>query len=627
MQTLTQQNPQDTWASSAKRDLQDFYLSDAVLPYHGLSHPAVVERNALKLVERAQAHGIAVDVEALQVATYLHDALSHLNSKLLGFETPEELAGTIAYNRLVTQGKDSEFATKVKNIILSTDPRFIPSTPEEKIMRAADLGNLGQDFMNFAEATLQLYREAEYKRKSHLPWQDYLPLSYKFLQGFMWPMIELTPQAWDGAGRSMFHKQAMGNLLAWTQHVYPESQIRVHAHMLTRSDTLPHIAQSNPGSPEFAIIMHHDEQRRHELLSHLRESMTKPAAPRFGFVIPNRHDGISLPDESCNSVHLDVANPTALQEAARALKPGGTLFVPKQLSRELSLPQLSSLGFEICSETSPPSDGRVAFVKSTKKASELSAQFPKLNALKERGEVIDSLRGWSAAFEDLNDPLFSRNLVRELQIPMAERYQKLQAAGLLHHTVLTVRADKFLDNPGEYLAKLPGERLFPFIEPQPYNAQLPRFHNRVVPHSDIVEKVKNTIGKLDPATYMITLQPAYSILYTGNVIVRKDGTLIAEFCKGTDIPSRQHAPIAARVTRDPLTGIFRWNNPQSTAEAEEMRATLFEAIKAIPGEGQGRNCVHQRGYYELALGRDPTCNSVIPLFFDFRTDSFFVGDR
>jgi hypothetical protein len=592
-----------------QRALNEFvsrtYLPDSQLPYHGQSHPHEILRHAATLTERAKKYGITVDELALQRAALLHDLLGHLNPKFFGFSTSESFSGSVALNFLLSQGCSESEAKKVQQIIHASNPFIEPVSIEDKILRAADLWNLGSPYENFKSSTLKYHRELELQRGSLIQIHDYLRESYAYLRFFVWRALDITAESRDSHGRSTWHMSMLENLLRFHSEVLGGNSSRIVAEVCPERSAPTVLAL---GRNDFYLCLAESEEQRQTIVTHL----TKSKHP-FAFAIPGSEQGISLPDSSCDELILHSFTISALKEAARVLKENGELRIhcPPNINREAVKFAALKNGFSRSLEEQ--NSGAVTFSFRKSPGKDLSART-------EEGEPIDSLRGWARALEDLSTPEFSLALIQNLRRPMHKRYELLKEMGLLRIPVVSVSADTFLSNPGEYLDSISGKKLFPFVEPTSYHPERPRLHNTVADRELLPDLVRATVSGYDPKDFMVTLQPALPVLFNGNITVKSQGDVFAEFSGSRDIPSRQGARILFSAWRSSTDGIFRY----STEDPNERRAA-YAAIMAMPSYGSGREREFQPGYYEVAVAEKD--GSLLPLFFDYRDEPCFRGER
>jgi hypothetical protein len=321
MTSIVTQGPSHNHLAAVRNLRERTHLSDAQAPYHGLSHPDQVWSRAELLCDRCERAGISVNRNNLRDAVELHDALSHINPHLLGFSSSEKLAATLAHNFLISAGYSEETAAEVADIVMATNPDVRPTTPEQIIIRAADIWNIGSTYDEFSHASQALFAETKLARGQEIAFEDWIKGSHAFLRRFVWPLLELTPAARDAEGRSVWHTQAMSNLSRqWTSTFGPESP--VVAEFFPTGEVTPHF--SKPFT--FYIGIHPDEQSRHAALQSVGAAATTTHSAAY--LIPGTTNGFSLADESCDTVISHDCRLDAVCESLRVTKTGGTVVVP-----------------------------------------------------------------------------------------------------------------------------------------------------------------------------------------------------------------------------------------------------------------------------------------------------------
>jgi hypothetical protein len=294
------------------------HLPDTEAPYHGASHPKLVWSHAELLCDRCDRAGIPVNRHALHDAVELHDSLCHINPQLLGFSSSENLASTLAFNFLRSSGYSEEAAAFVSNIVMATHPDVRPITPEQIIIRAADLWNVGGPHSEFMSANLALFKEMQLARGAEVPFEKWLQGSYQFLSQFLWPFLELTPEARDSAGRSVWHTQAMSNLSRTWRNTFRES-----ARVVAEFSSSGTIASHGIEPHTLYIGLDPDEERRRATLCDVAAVANESKS--VVFVIPGSKTGFSLPDELCDTVIVHEPNLDVVCEAIRVTADGGTI--------------------------------------------------------------------------------------------------------------------------------------------------------------------------------------------------------------------------------------------------------------------------------------------------------------
>lgn len=293
------------------------YLSDEQAPYHGVSHPDVVWEKAQILIERCAHYGIPVDGEALRNAIDTHDALSHIPSRLLGYDSAERVASILTYHFLIGCGYSEAAARKSSDIVMATNPDVRPTTPEEIIIRAADLWNIGSHYHEFKAASLALHREAMNTARLELPFNSWIRGSFGYLTKFLWPMLELTPECRDAQGRSTWHTNAIRNLSTLWRETFGE-ETPVVAELFPYGDAKPTMPVK-----AFYIAIHPDETVRQGSIGGL--SSAASAQQGAAFSVPGERGAFPIPDETCDRVICHEASFESLREALRVTRRGGVI--------------------------------------------------------------------------------------------------------------------------------------------------------------------------------------------------------------------------------------------------------------------------------------------------------------
>ncbi len=195
-----------------EKHLSLLYAPEEVLPYHGIHHVHQVRENAAKYVLRCHRYGVEVDEYALDHAILCHDLLFGIDPASFHFESREDLAAFYSKNLLLKLGASEEHAAYVAQIILSTKVNVLPLEVEEIIMRAADLDNLVGSYQSVVDQTARLYQEHRLLSRTPVSYSEFVVGSLVHLSGYSWPMLELTPEARTGEGRSRWHQDLAINL-------------------------------------------------------------------------------------------------------------------------------------------------------------------------------------------------------------------------------------------------------------------------------------------------------------------------------------------------------------------------------------------------------------------------------
>ncbi|MCB0354797.1 MAG: hypothetical protein KDD64_14780, partial [Bdellovibrionales bacterium] len=203
--------PEDLTAELEIR-VRALYADKSVLPQHNFEHVLQVREAVKPLIERCEKAGIPIDRVALDHAILLHDLLYAVDHQKLGFESKEALSADYAEKLLLELGAPLEHARKVKEIILATHHQKEPQTPEEILIRAADLSNLAGDYKSFRATTHRLHEESRINGNAGISFQEFVVRSYRFLSFFTASQLELTDGARTSDGKSEWHENVFSNL-------------------------------------------------------------------------------------------------------------------------------------------------------------------------------------------------------------------------------------------------------------------------------------------------------------------------------------------------------------------------------------------------------------------------------
>lgn len=180
------------------------YYTD--LPYHAFDHVRDTLDAAHTLLERCDRYDVAVDGAVVEAALLFHDANYHRDHETQGYGTKEAYAAAVASDELAEHGYGTGFRDAVADAIRATEHDATPATNEAKLVRAADLRNLMQDYATFLENTEALRREHRVLHGEELETDAWVEQVTGTIEHFLDQDIQLTP-AEDG-----FHKRARSNL-------------------------------------------------------------------------------------------------------------------------------------------------------------------------------------------------------------------------------------------------------------------------------------------------------------------------------------------------------------------------------------------------------------------------------
>lgn len=184
---------------------------DPELPYHSFDHVRDTLERAEGLLERCERHDIDVDDAVVHAALLFHDAGYHRDPADEGYDSPEALSASIAQDELEDAGVDAAMIEQVHDCIMATRPQATPHGPEQKIVRAADLGGLAGSYAEFLDDAGALREEHAYLHGERQPLQAWVEGVRKTLQFYLAQDIRLTPEHDDG-DESRWHRSVRQNL-------------------------------------------------------------------------------------------------------------------------------------------------------------------------------------------------------------------------------------------------------------------------------------------------------------------------------------------------------------------------------------------------------------------------------
>lgn len=202
-----------------RAESQAFY-SDSN-PYHNWNHILEVEEYAERFLVRCQRCGVTVDKFVLLASIYLHDA--HISvppnffftsgSSPAPITSREMFAAEFARQWLTERFHlPEELVDRVYGTILATHVSVVPQTPEQMLMRAADIANLGGPYDSFGANWERLLEEYPLMTGASISRKEFALKTASFLALYLWLRIELTPRYFNARGASAFHTDALCNI-------------------------------------------------------------------------------------------------------------------------------------------------------------------------------------------------------------------------------------------------------------------------------------------------------------------------------------------------------------------------------------------------------------------------------
>lgn len=191
------------------------YYTD--LPYHSFDHVRDALDAAHTLLERCDRYGVDVAGDVVEAALLFHDANYHRDHGAQGYGTKEAYAAAIAREELTEHGYGETFCGKVADCIRATEHDTLPDTNEAKLVRAADLRNLMQDYETFRANTEALRSEHHVLHDEKLSEAAWVEQVAETVEHFLDQEIRLTPE------EDRFHERARANLERFRHEHAPQS--------------------------------------------------------------------------------------------------------------------------------------------------------------------------------------------------------------------------------------------------------------------------------------------------------------------------------------------------------------------------------------------------------------------
>jgi hypothetical protein len=191
------------------------------LPYHNFSHVQDTLEAADTLLDRCEEYDVDIDEEVVYAALDFHDALYHVDHRLEGFATKEDLSKHVAENQLEQFGYDDEFINEVTDCIEATKHSAEPETKEQIAVRAADLRGLMGSEDEFLSNTEALWEEQKVLKEDP-DRQEWINGTYDVLVNYLSQDLELTPEHDTEEGVSEFHTALAENINSFKQEYLEE---------------------------------------------------------------------------------------------------------------------------------------------------------------------------------------------------------------------------------------------------------------------------------------------------------------------------------------------------------------------------------------------------------------------
>lgn len=134
---------------------REFYVD---LPYHNFQHVLDTEIDSLKYADICEKNGLSPNRSVLSASALLHDANYYIDSRQF-YKTKEEYSMAIAGHILPFFDYSSEDIEQTQIAINGTEAGQNCPTLEAKILRRADIGNVGSSPREFLTKTCLIVHE------------------------------------------------------------------------------------------------------------------------------------------------------------------------------------------------------------------------------------------------------------------------------------------------------------------------------------------------------------------------------------------------------------------------------------------------------------------------------------
>ncbi len=212
-------------------------------------------------------------------------------------------------------------------------------------------------------------------------------------------------------------------------------------------------------------------------------------------------------------------------------------------------------------------------------------------------------------------------------------WKKLEELNLPRYELKTAALTDFLKDTTGMLPTDKNKDWFVLLEPRKGGM---RHRKRNLKSDEIENFVSEAINKnnLEVENYDIAISETLPEEYGGNIIVNKEGGILAEITKSDPVKSESAQGIIAEgihdeekhgklftVKRDQFTDSFKysWEDGEET-DGVALREAVNKTIMAIPHVGRGREMKFTPGYYEFHLIKKEGQKDLEPKFVDCRED-------
>ena len=237
--------------------------------YHFAPHILQNEEAIFSLINHLKKQGIEVNERVVIDANLMHDDLFHLNPHVLGFETREDLAASVAYHRLIALGSGEEHARAVERTIFTTLALSKPESVEEVVMRAADLAGLTLPYDQFRVNTGKLHEEFMLVNGKSLTFEQFAEGTLNYLALYLWQDLTLSAPG-QSPWIEDWHSKALHNCIALFQEISVDP-VRVHLFDLDATpDGMLKIMTTEWRAGDMILVSVADDSAREQHLAALR---------------------------------------------------------------------------------------------------------------------------------------------------------------------------------------------------------------------------------------------------------------------------------------------------------------------------------------------------------------------
>lgn len=214
------------------------------------------------------------------------------------------------------------------------------------------------------------------------------------------------------------------------------------------------------------------------------------------------------------------------------------------------------------------------------------------------------MEDWVSSLK-LHNPLMAASL----ETDRVSGFRAVENMGLPHYERRMIPLDEFMDNPELFAGDMDCDTFYVTLVPKMCGR---RFSEADLDVSHVISFVREHLDEKDYTCYNMALQQYFDNKFGGNIIVNKDGSLLAEFRRGRQGPIGSGTEIPEfYITRNMFTNSFRYS-----FESPELRQLLYSTFLIMPHEGEGREMRFVPGYYEFVIVNKR--GRLKPVFIDYK---------